>query len=55
MENKARVLAYSMAKEIDQSKLSDVSGGVNMSHHETLRPTGSTGNMDGFVDVSVDW
>lgn len=55
MENKARVLAYSMAKEINPKELVDVSGGSNWSHHETLRATGSTGNMEGFVDVTVDW
>jgi hypothetical protein len=44
-----------MAKEIDNSELSGVSGGANWSHHESLKPTGSTGNMDGCVDVTVDW
>ncbi len=55
MENKERVLAYSRAKVIESSELMEVSGGSNWSHHETLRPTGSTGAMDAFVDVSVDF
>lgn len=54
MEKKERVLAYSMAKVIDSSELSDVSGGSNWSHHNTVRASGSTGAMDVFVDVSVD-
>ncbi len=55
MENKERVLAYSRAKVIDFSELTEVSGGSNWSHHETLRPSGSTGAMDVFIDVSVDF
>lgn len=47
-----RVLAYKLAKEIDLKDLDEVSGGTVRG---TAGPTGSTGNMDGNVDVTVDW
>lgn len=58
MENKKeRVLAYRLAKEISNEELEQVSGGIGfkMTTSATFRPTGSTGQMDAFVDISVDW
>lgn len=48
-----RVLAYTLAKEIDNKELAEVSGG---SVQATLRPTGSSPrDYDGVADVSVDF
>ena len=58
MENKnARVFAYERAKVIEMDDLSEVSGGFNMSHQQTLRSSGAgpIHNMDASVDLVVDW
>lgn len=48
-----RVLAYKLAKEIDNDELDNVSGG---SVHKTTRVTGdSARGPDCEVDVTVDW
>jgi hypothetical protein len=56
MENKQRVLAYSMAKVIEPHLLEDISGGANWCHRETAKPSGTDRrNVDVFVDVSIDF
>lgn len=56
MENKERVLAYTMAKSLDQNELAEVSGGMHMTHTSTAGPSGSyPGSWDVHVDISVDW
>lgn len=57
---KERVLAYTLARVLDEKELSEVSGGGAggvglMSHNTTLRPSGATGSMDAFVDFHLDW
>lgn len=56
MNNKhGRVLAYSLAKEISNEELNEVSGGSFMTSSTTFGPTGSTGQVDGYVDIRIDW
>jgi bacteriocin-like protein len=50
-----RVLAYTLAKEIDNDELSKVSGGGGMTTHMTFRPSGQVNHLDAEVDVTVDW
>ncbi len=53
-----RVLAYSMAKVIETSKLSDVSGGgFHFTTHETLKHSGEDKikSMDMIIDGNIDW
>jgi hypothetical protein len=51
-KNEERILAYTLAKEIDPKDLDEVSGG---SFKPTGGVTGSPSNPDGFGDVTVDW
>jgi hypothetical protein len=57
MENKKeRVLAYTLAKTIKQEDLEAVSGGISLTHRESMRPSGGSGQgSDIFMDVTVDW
>lgn len=52
-----RVLAYSLAKVIEEEELSQVSGGANVTNHQCLRPSGGGGiqSMDVVIDISVDY
>jgi hypothetical protein len=51
-----RVLAYKLAKEIDQKNLGEVSGGAsNATHQQTVHVTGNSSSPDVSYDVSVDW
>ena len=54
---KERVLAYTLARTINNDELADVSGGGGMTSKQTLRPTlnGGIRTTDVFVDISVDW
>ena len=54
---KDRVFAYSLAKEISHADLAEVSGGsAHMSFDRTYHATGGSGQgVDGFVDVKFDW
>ena len=54
---KGRVLAYSMAKVIDEGDLSEISGGSNVTNHQCLRPSGAGGmqSMDVVIDITIDW
>lgn len=55
---KERVLAYNLAKEINQTELAAVSGGGSsqLTNTQTLQPTGSsTRDADVSIDVSFDW
>ncbi len=53
-KNKDRILAYSLAKVIELSDMSEVAGGSTMSHRETLRPSGPAG-WDAHIDVVIDF
>ncbi|MGQ3889825.1 bacteriocin [Legionella sp. CNM-1927-20] len=55
--SKERTLAYQLAKEIDHKDLEQVSGGngYKMTSRATCSPTGSTGQWDTVIDISVDW
>jgi len=60
MENaKLRVLAYSLAKEISNDELEEVSGGggakSQFSTSPTLRASGSNGSWDTTLDITLDW
>ncbi|MBA2653370.1 MAG: hypothetical protein H0U73_14075 [Tatlockia sp.] len=58
MENsQARILAYNLAKELNPKELDEVSGGAGWitTSHTCFVPTGPFSNLDGIVDVSVDW
>lgn len=52
-----RVLAYTLAKELGNDELSEVSGGSSkMTTRQTVRATGGSGQgVDVFYDVTVDW
>ncbi|WP_156935633.1 hypothetical protein [Legionella fairfieldensis] len=52
MEKEERVLAYTLAKEIDYKDLDEVSGG---SVQTTAQVTGNVSSPDGAGDVTVDW
>lgn len=54
---KERVFAYTLAKEIDNSELTEVSGGSSQTtSKQTVRATGGSGQgVDVAYDVSVDW
>lgn len=53
-KNQDRILAYSLAKVIEISDMSEVAGGSTMSHRETMRPSGVAG-WDVFVDMVIDF
>ena len=54
---KERVLAYTLAKVMNQNELSEVSGGGGglWCHDMTVQASGSNGNMDTILDVHLDW
>lgn len=54
---KERVFAYSLAKEISHADLAEVSGGsAHMSFDKTFQATGGSGQgVDGCGDVKFDW
>lgn len=57
-KNKNRVLAYQLAVPLSHDALDTVSGGgVHLTNHNTVRPSGSgaINQVDIIVDVSVDW
>ncbi|AHE66201.1 hypothetical protein [Legionella oakridgensis] len=56
-DNNVRVLAYTLARIIDNNELSKVSGGASqMTHSETVKGTGGSGQgVDVVYDQSVDW
>lgn len=59
MEKKQqRVLAYTLAKEVNNEELIQVSGGAaqwNFTHHPSGHFCGSNGMWDASVDVTIDW
>lgn len=57
MNNKhGRVLAYSLAKEISNQDLEEVSGGtMKTCTRQTFKVTGTRGNMESFFDVVIDF
>ena len=55
-QQEPRVLAYTLAKEITQEALTEVSGcGEQMTHYITFAPSGSIRSSDNSVDVRLDW
>ncbi|WP_419419202.1 hypothetical protein ACNVED_11745 [Legionella sp. D16C41] len=52
-----RALAYQLAKEINYEDLEKVTGGngYQMTTKATLQPSGSTGQWDTVVDISIDF
>ena len=58
-KNQERIMAYQLAKEINIQDLGSISGGANSSstcHHMTFKPSGSDiHNLDGYLDVTIDW
>ncbi len=57
MENiNERVLAYHMAKVIENDELAKIGGGGFWSSHQTIGPSGGSGQgYDVHIDVSFDW
>lgn len=55
MEKKnERVLAYQKSKLIEDTVLSDVSGGFTMCHTKTAQATGSRDAWDACIDIRID-
>ncbi|KTD33579.1 hypothetical protein Lnau_2330 [Legionella nautarum] len=50
--NKERILAYKLAKELSPEDLGKVAGG---SVEGTVKVTGNSSSPDGGVDTRVDW
>ncbi len=60
MEEQQRVLAYALAKQIDNEELGSITGGRGagglMCSSETLKASGITmRTLDAGIDVHVDW
>lgn len=56
-KNNERVLAYTMAKQLSEKEMMEVSGGAaNYTTQRTVRATGVGGQgVDGVVDITIDW
>lgn len=58
-KNQERVLAYQLAKQLDDVDLENVAGGGgmawNMTHNNCGHLSGTNGQWDVSVDISLDW